>query len=74
MQKESNFSVSQIKFWIKPKEKKEIIISYMPRELNKKETELIIFKSKELGNWKYMVFGIGIPPTDFDTVNISSMI
>ena len=40
----------------------------MPKELNKKETELIVFESKELGCWKYMVFGIGIPPTDFDIV------
>lgn len=46
----------------------------MPKELNKKETELIVFSSKELGTWKFMVFGIGVPPTDFDTVNINSVI
>jgi hypothetical protein len=40
----------------------------MPKELNKKETELIVFESKELGSWKFMVFGIGVPPTDFETV------
>ena len=57
-----------------PKENKEIIISYMPKELNKKETELLVFKSKELGNWKFMVFGKGVPPTDFDLVTISSLL
>lgn len=46
----------------------------MPKELNKKETELVVFESKELGSWKYMVFGIGVPPTDFDVVQMSSVI
>jgi len=46
----------------------------MPKELNKKETELIVFKSRELGNWKYMVFGRGVPPTDFELVTISSLL
>jgi hypothetical protein len=51
-----------------PKEKKDITINYMPKELNKKETELIQFHSKELGSWKFMVLGIGVPPTDFEAV------
>lgn len=46
----------------------------MPKELNQKETELLQFVSKELGNWKYMVLGIGVPPTDFESVSINSVI
>ena len=46
----------------------------MPKELGKKETELIVFRSKSLGSWKYMIFGIGVPPTDFELVKISAFL
>ena len=35
---------------------------------------MIIFNSKELGNWKYLVYGIGIPPTSFDKIIINSIV
>lgn len=40
-------------------------IRYMPSNLDLTENGEIIFFSQELGKWRYLVFGIGIPPTKF---------
>ena len=70
----SNFYISHREFTIQPKQSFNVQITYMPRELHKNESELIVFSSTDLGDWKYMVFGIGIPPTDFEATTISSSI
>ena len=70
----SNFYISHREFTIQPKQNFNVQITYMPRELHKNESELIVFSSSDLGDWKYMVFGIGVPPTDFETTTISSSI
>ena len=74
LSKKSNFNVSERKFILDPNQKREIIIYYKPTDLNKKETEVLNFYSKELGCWKYILFGIGVPPTDFETTTINSII
>jgi hypothetical protein len=68
----SNFQVTPRKFEIKPGDANTVDICFVPRELNKNESEVITFTSSEIGDWKYQVFGIGVPPTEFETSTIST--
>lgn len=68
----SNFVVTPKKFEIKPNESFQVDIKYTPRDLNKNETEQLTFYSNEIGDWKYQLFGIGIPPTEFESTSIST--
>ncbi len=38
------------------------------------ENEIITFRSNEIGDWKYQVFGIGIPPIDYETIILSTVL
>jgi hypothetical protein len=38
----------------------------MPSNLEISESGEIQFLTEEIGKWKYLIFGIGIPPTKFD--------
>jgi len=41
-------------------------IRYTPSDLEVNETGEVIFESEEIGNWYFLVFGVGMPPTKFD--------
>jgi hypothetical protein len=69
---QSNFQVSPKKFEIQPGESVSVVICFVPKDLNKNDTEIINFSSVEIGDWKYQVFGVGVPPTEFDTTTIST--
>lgn len=47
------------------------LIRYTPSDLEINETGEVLFESEEIGSWYYMVFGVGLPPTKFDTRVIS---
>ena len=41
-------------------------IRYTPSDLEVNETGEVRFESDEIGDWYYMVFGVGVPPTQFE--------
>lgn len=51
---------------LKPKETLPVQIRYMPSNLDVTESGEVQFNSQEIGNWKFLVFGIGISPTPFE--------
>ena len=48
------------------------IIRYTPSDLEVNETGEVIFESEEIGHWYFMVFGVGLPPTKFEPIIMSS--
>lgn len=68
----SNFKIASKRFEIPPNESLAIDVTYLPKELSKNENEIINFRSNEIGDWKYHVFGIGILPTDYEPTTIST--
>lgn len=68
------FSVAPRKFEMGPAESVTVDVTFVPRELNKSESELITFVSSEIGDWKYQVFGLGIPPTEFETTTLATVL
>ncbi len=53
---------------LEPKSTKEVLLYYIPKEIGKRESEVMIFESKEIGRWKFLAQGVGVPPTDFELV------
>jgi len=45
----------------------EVQIRYMPSDLDVVETSEIVFETDEIGNWQFLAFGQGVPPTTFET-------
>ena len=43
----------------------------MPSSLDATESGEIVFHTNELGKWRYLTFGIGIPPTKFEPIVVS---
>ena len=68
----SNFSLGARSFEIAPNSTYELEITYTPRELNQNESETVVLSSASLGDWKYLLFGVGVQPTDFEATNIIS--
>lgn len=34
----------------------------------------MIFESKEIGRWKFLAQGVGVPPTDFELVQMTAAV
>lgn len=62
----NNFDVVPDNLIIPPMSQISAWIRYTPSDLEVNETGEVIFTSEEIGNWYYMVFGVGLPPTKFD--------
>jgi hypothetical protein len=43
-----------------------IVVRYTPSEIDFQDTCEIVFETKDVGNWKYLLFGSGDPPTSFE--------
>jgi hypothetical protein len=69
---QQNFSVHPYEIIIPPFDTVNVNIQYSPSELEQNEQGEIRFVSEEIGQWKYQVFGSGLPPTLFPTKNIFS--
>jgi hypothetical protein len=52
----------------------EVVIRYLPSELDVVETAEIVFETEEIRNWTYLAFGQGIPPNPFDPQIIHGML
>lgn len=61
-----NYEVSPDNFDLNPFSTKIVTIRYFPNELDLQNTGEIEFVSKSLGIWKYLVFGRGTEPTEFE--------
>jgi hypothetical protein len=70
----TNFKVNPRCFDIRPNDSVVIDLIYTPKELNKIESESLRFVSKEIGNWNYQAFGVGVPPTEADPVVVTTTI
>lgn len=60
-----NFYLEVDQFVIPPMGSYTVNLIYIPTDLDKQESALIVFESKEIGSWNYKATGIGIPPTKF---------
>lgn len=49
----------------------EVLVRYMPSELDVLESGEIIFETEEIGNWYFQCFGQGVPPTPYEPQIIS---
>ena len=67
----NNFDVIPDIIIIPPMSAVSAYIRYTPSDLEVNETGEVIFDSEEIGNWYFMVFGVGLPPTKFDPKVIS---
>lgn len=68
---QTNFDVVPENIVLKPYDAVAAFIRYMPSNLDVTETGEITFSTNEIGKWKYLVFGVGIPPTKFETRVVS---
>ena len=64
--KVKQFQVLQEKINIPPGIQKEILIRYTPSSLDDEEECQLIFETKKIGKWEFLLRGIGIPPTDME--------
>lgn len=68
----NNFDVIPDSIIIPPMSMASAIIRYTPSDLEVNETGEVIFESEEIGHWYFMVFGVGLPPTKFEPIIMSS--
>ncbi|KAL4498636.1 hypothetical protein ABPG72_019754 [Tetrahymena utriculariae] len=67
----TNFDVIPDNIVLKPLSKTPIQIRYMPSNLEVTEQGEVTISTQEIGKWKFLTFGIGIPPTKFEPRLIS---
>jgi len=66
-----NFYLTQDQLSIPPMGSAEFEVNYIPSELDKQDSVMITFDSKEIGSWVYKVIGIGVPPTKYPVTSIA---
>ena len=66
-----NFYLTQDQLTIPPMGSAEFEVNYIPSELDKQDSVMITFDSKEIGSWVYKVIGIGVPPTKYPVTSIA---
>ena len=62
------FQVLQEKIYIPGGIRKEILIRYIPSTIETIEECNIKFETKRIGNWEFYLRGMGIPPTQMETL------
>ena len=63
---DENFEVIPPRFEIAPHSTYKAKVKYIPNELDVQNNCDIVFKSDKIGFWKFLVFGLGEIPTDFE--------
>ena len=61
----TNFDIIPENIKLKPFKSTEIFIRYCPSNLDIVESGEIFLSTSEIGNWKFLVYGKGLPPTQF---------
>lgn len=64
--KPDNFDISQDKIEIQPQSSYDVLLRYTPSEIDYQDACEIVFETNEIGNWKFLLFGAGDPPTPYD--------
>ena len=54
------------KLIIPPRGTLDVSVKYTPNEMDFQDSCEITFESANLGNWKFLLFGMGEPPTAYD--------
>jgi len=68
---DNNFDTLPEDIVIQPYDTEVVKIRYMPSDLDIMDTCEVTFETDDIGSWKYLAFGQGIPPTKFETQIIS---
>jgi hypothetical protein len=68
------FEVVPAKFEIPPYSTYTPLISYIPNEIEVQKSSDIIFKSNNIGDWKYLAFGEGQNPTDYEEQKLVALL
>ena len=67
-----NFEVLPPVFEIPSQAFYKAVVKYNPNELDRQHSGDLVFRSEEIGEWKYLVFGKGDIPTDFEEKVVSA--
>ncbi|KAM3143753.1 Encoded by [Paramecium bursaria] len=67
----ANFDVLPPNIVLAPYEQTRVFIRYIPSSLDQVQQGDITFKTKEIGKWDYIVYGLGIPPTVFSETTVT---
>ncbi|OHT01690.1 hypothetical protein TRFO_31385 [Tritrichomonas foetus] len=59
---------------LEPHEKRQVEVSYIPASVGNKETALIGFRSREIGDFQYRFAGVGKPPQPSSPIIVESML
>jgi hypothetical protein len=71
---EVNFECVPPIFEIPPFSVHKARVKFIPSELDKENTSDLIFQSKSIGNWKFLIFGRGEIPTEFEEIKEIAML
>ena len=66
-----NFYLSTDHVTIPPNGSIELEVFYVPSDLEKQDSTVVVFDSKEIGSWTFKVLGMGTPPTKYPVTSIS---
>lgn len=69
-----NFEVEPSRFEIGAYSSTKVRIKYIPNELDVQNNGEVVFKSEKIGNWKYLVFGRGEVPTDYEERKMTALL
>lgn len=62
----ANFEVLPESIIIPANEEISVNVRYMPSMLEVPQTSEVHFRTETIGNWDFLAFGLGIPPTQFE--------
>ena len=66
-----NFYLNAESVYIPGNGSAEVEIVYIPSDLEKQDSAVLVFDSKEVGSWTFKMLGMGIPPTKYPQTAIS---
>ena len=71
---DENFEIEPSRFEIGPYSSSKVKIKYIPNELDVQNNGEVNFKSEKIGNWKFLVFGRGEIPTDYEERKMTALL
>lgn len=63
-----NFEVFPPNFTIKKASSYDVKVKYIPNNIDIQNSGEVTFQSNNIGNWYYLVYGVGEVPTEFDEI------
>ena len=62
----NNYEIIPSQIILPPYDIVPVMVKYTPSDIETPENGEIIFETQEIGRWVYLVFGQGLPPTEFE--------